>query len=65
MKTCSVHYNKQNNTLTFECKSSELLPAYLHYLLEYHKLPETATIVFNDKSVKLVKIDQNYKFERI
>lgn len=65
MKTCNAQYNKKKNTIKFDCESSELVPAYLHYLLIFYKLPETATLIFNDQSVRLVKIDREYKFERI
>ena len=65
MKTCNVQYDKHNNTIKFDCKSSEIIPSYLHYLLLFYQLPETATIIFTDKSIKLVHKDQKYKYERI
>lgn len=65
MKSCNIQYNKNENTIKFNCNSTELLPAYLHYLLMYHKLPETAIMIFQDKSVKLIKTNKEYKFERI
>lgn len=65
MKTCKVQYDTKKNTIKFDCDSTELVPAYLHYLLEFHKLPESADLIFNDMTVRLIKIDQEYKFERI
>lgn len=65
MKSCRLQYDKTNQKLIFDCNSTELLPSYLHYLLIYHNLPETATMVFKDQSVRLIKVDQNYKYERI
>lgn len=65
MKQCNVQYDKENNIIKFDIKSKDVLPAYLHYVLMYNNLPETATLQFKDKTVKLVKIDQEYKFERI
>lgn len=64
-KTISIMYDKEQNTITFPIKSDKILPAFLHYLLEYHRLPQDATLVFLDQKVRLTKIDQKYIYRRV
>jgi len=64
-KTINIKYDKKSNTIYFPVNSNEILPAFLHYLLEYHKLPQNAIMAFTDQQVKLVKIDQNYIYRRV
>lgn len=64
-KTINIMYDKKNNTITFPVKSDKILPAFLHYLLEYHKLPQNAKLIFLDQTVRLEKIDQEYIYRRV
>lgn len=64
-KTVNIKYNKKSNTIYFPVESKEILPAFLHYLLEYHKLPQDAILAFTDQKVRLIKIDQDYIYRRV
>ena len=64
-KMTQVKYDKVNNIIKFAIKSTEVLPSFLYYLLQYHKLPITAQLQFTDKTVRLVKKDDDYIYERI
>ena len=54
-----ILFDKLSNTIVFPVLSKAILPTFLHYLLEYHKLPQDAILVFLDRKVKLVKNDKN------
>lgn len=64
-RTTKVLYNKESNTIVFSILSTNILPTFLHYLLEYHKLPQDATLIFLDKKVKLVKKENEFIYEEI
>lgn len=64
-KKVTLGYSSISKTLKFGCKSEEVLPAYLHYLLEYQKIPQDTKIIFDDITVRLVKDRSEYKYERI
>ena len=64
-KTVNIKYDEKSNTIYFPVESSELLPAFLHYLLEYHRLPQNATLKFTDQTVRLIKQDQDYIYRRV
>lgn len=58
-KTTKVLFDRRSNTITFSVFSTSFLPTFLHYLLEYHGLPQDAILIFLDKKVRLVKNKQN------
>ena len=64
-RTTKVLYNKESNTIVFSILSTNILPTFLHYLLEYHKLPQDATLIFLDKKVKLVKKENEFIYKEI
>lgn len=64
-KTVNIKYDKKNNVIHFPIESKEVLPAFLHYLLEYHRLPENAIMAFTDQEVRLIKKDQEYIYRRV
>ena len=64
-RTTRVLYNKESNTIVFSICSTSILPTFLHYLLEYHKLPQDAILIFLDKKVKLVKKENEFIYEEI
>lgn len=64
-RTTKVLYNKESNTIVFSILSTNILPTFLHYLLEYHKLPQDATLIFLDRKVKLVKKENEFIYEEI
>lgn len=64
-RTTKVLYNKESNTIVFSILSTNILPTFLHYLLEYHKLPQDAILIFLDKKVKLVKKENEFIYEEI
>lgn len=65
MEPASIMMDISKKTLTFDIPSTKILPAYLHYLLQYKGIPEDYDMIFTDKSVRLVKVGQDYKYERI
>lgn len=64
-RTTKILYNKESNTIVFSILSTSILPTFLHYLLEYHKLPQDATLIFLDKKVKLVKKENEFIYKEI
>lgn len=65
-KTTRVLYDKRSNTITFAVFSTSFLPTFLHYLLEYHNLPQDAILILLDKKVKLIKDkENNFIYEEI
>lgn len=63
MKT--THLKLGEHHIRIECNSTEVVPGYLYYLLLYHKLPINYPVEFNDITVKLVKKDQKFEYERV
>ena len=63
--TVNIQYDKKNNIIVLPIKSDEVLPAFLHYLLEFNNLPQNATMKFLDQTVKLEKTDQDYIYRRV
>jgi hypothetical protein len=65
MKT--VNFSISKNLIKVDCDSTEFVPAYFHYLLLAHQIKNTRKmkIMFNDGTVRLKKIDGEYRFERI
>lgn len=51
-KKTTAKYSPSTNRVTLKIKSTEVLPQYLKYLFEYLKIPQNATLVFNDKTIK-------------
>ena len=64
-KTINLLYDKVDNSIVFPIHSSKILPTFLHYLLEYHKLPQNATLIFPDQVVRLVKDKNEFKYEEV
>lgn len=65
MSKIKVLYNKASNSLLLPVLLENILPTFLYYLLEYHKIPQDATLVFLDKKVRLVKSDDEFKYEEV
>lgn len=61
----NVLYNNETNELAIPVNSDRILPAFLHYLLEYHQIPQNATLYFNDKTVRLKKTKESYEYEEV
>ena len=65
-KNTRILFDKLSNTIVFPVLSETILPTFLHYLLEYHKLPQDAILIFLDKKVKLIKNNKNeFVYEEI
>ena len=60
-----ILYNSKDNQIVFPIKSNKILPTFLHYLLEYHNLPQNAKLVFLDQVVRLVKDKNEFKYEEV
>jgi hypothetical protein len=65
MEYINVKFNAKTNEIKFPVDSTKYLPAFLHYLLQYHKLPQNATLIFTDQTVKLVKTRKDYVYRRV
>lgn len=48
----TVKYSKTTNRVRIHTSSKEIYPQYLKYLFEYLKIPDTAKIVFDDRTIK-------------
>ena len=48
----TAKYSPTTNRVRIHANSTEFYPKYLKYLFEYLKIPQNATIVFNDKKIK-------------
>lgn len=47
-----VQYYPKVNKVKINANSTDFYPQYLKYLFEYLKIPQDATIVFLDKTIK-------------
>lgn len=47
-----VRYYPKVNKVKINANSTDFYPQYLKYLFEYLKIPQDATIVFLDKTIK-------------
>lgn len=60
-----ILYDSKANQIVFPIHTSKILPTFLHYLLEYHNLPQNAKLVFLDKTVRLKKTKESYEYEEV
>lgn len=51
-KKITARYAPTTNTVHINADSTEFYPLYVKYLFEYLKIPQNATIVFKDKTIK-------------
>ena len=51
-RNTTAQYYKKTNKIKINANSTDFYPQYLKYLFEYLKVPQNATIVFNDKTIK-------------
>lgn len=52
MKTPKAQYYPKVKKVKIDANSTDFYPLYVKYLFEYLKIPQTATIVFNDRTIK-------------
>lgn len=50
-KKAMAHYYPNSNKVRIKAKSTEFYPQYLKYLFEYLRIPQDATIIFEDKTI--------------
>ena len=65
MEHINIQFNTKTNEITFPVDSTKILPAYLHYVLLYNNLPQNATLIFTDQTVKLIKTKKDYIYRRV
>ena len=65
MQHISIQYNTETNEIIFPVDSTKILPAFLHYVLLYNKLPQNATLIFTDQTVKLIKTKKDDIYRRV
>lgn len=65
MEYIDIQFNTKTNEIKFPVDSTKILPAFLHYVLQYNNLPQNATLIFTDQTVKLVKTKKDYIYRRI
>ena len=51
MKKATVKYYPVKNKVKISAKSTDIYPGYAKYLFEYLKIPQNATIVFEDRTI--------------
>lgn len=51
-KKTTAKYSPSTNTVRIPVNSTEILPKYAKYLFEYLKIPQNATIIFKDRTIK-------------
>ena len=52
MKKTTARYYPKVNKVRINADSTEFAPKYVKYLFEYLRIPQNATIIFNDKTIK-------------
>lgn len=52
MSTIKAKYYQKSNLVKIKAKSTDFYPPYLKYVFEYLKIPQNATIVFEDQTIK-------------
>ena len=50
-KKIKAQYYPKVKKVKIDANSTDFYPQYLKYLFEYLKIPQNATIVFNDKTI--------------
>lgn len=65
MEHINIQFNAETNEIKFPIDSTRILPAFLHYVLQYNKLPQNATLIFTDQTVKLIKTRKDYVYRRV
>lgn len=51
-KQTTAQYSPSKNKVKIKAKSTDFYPEYVKYLFEYLRIPQNATIVFEDKTIK-------------
>lgn len=51
-KLLNARYYPKIKKVKIDANSTEFYPQYLKYLFEYLKIPQNATIVFKDRTIK-------------
>lgn len=50
-KRAQVRYFPSKKKVKISANSTDFYPLYVKYLFEYLKIPQTATIIFNDRTI--------------
>lgn len=64
-KKATLQYNQEAHTVTLDINSTEVIPAYLRYLLISYGIPSNVFIEFKDMTAVITKKDDEYEYERI